>query len=199
MRIGSLSVLLIALLLPVAAAQVPSTEVATTLEIADLPMQVQGLENNATVTVPFTVNYRANGNFLCPQPAAVPITITLSQGATSSFLTATLDTAEGSVAIGAGPHQGASGSVSGSLTIVLTEITANASIPLTLTADAGAVQGCTPGLPAAQATATTYANMTFVPPPPPPPPEIDESPGFELVFLAVAGVAAAVMMRRKRV
>lgn len=196
MRIGILSVLVTILLAsPLAAAQ--DFQVQPSLTINGLPTEVQGLASNATVTVPFSVDYALQGNFLCPQPATVPITISLQSGQ-SPFITASVEPAEATVTITQGPHQNGGGKVDGTLTVVLTEINANASVPMTITATAGGVTSCQPTWGGAEATATTYANVTYEAPPPPTPPPVEESPGFGAVLAVLAVVGVAVALRRRR-
>lgn len=199
MRSVTLSVLVIALFtLPTSSAQAP-TDVTTSLQVTGLPAQLQDLAQNETKTVPFTVEYRVQGGFLCAQPATVPITITMSQGGQAAFLTPSLDTTEGTITIDAGPHQGASGTVTANLLVEVGEIDANASVPIQISAEAGAVSGCQPALPAASAEpVTTFANVTYTPPPEPTPEPPAESPGFETVALALAVAVGASLMRRKR-
>lgn len=192
---ATLMLAFLVLSIPSAAAQNPTA----TLTIAGLPASVDDLASNDTATLPFTVTYAVSDAFVCPPDTAIAISLSLATTGAASFVTGALDATEGTVSLDQGPHpSGASDSASFNLIVSTAQITANASVGFTVTANAGA-SGCVPAASApAAATAGTFVNVTYIPPPTPTPPPVEESPGFELVGALIAAAIVAGVARRKR-
>jgi hypothetical protein len=193
--------ILLALLLalvPLAEAQVPAAPSSTmTVTITGLPAEFSGLASNGTAAAAFSVDVAVT-NIVCPAATTIPVTIEVSASGPPTFFSVVADPTEGTVAVGAGPQPSARGSVPASLVATLKEITANASVPVTVKATAGAPQGCQGTVPlSGSAEATIYANMTAPPPPPAPTPEPAKSPGPGALMGIVAAVGAAAIWRRR--
>lgn len=179
-----------------AAGQVPSSTMTVT--ISGLPAELSGLASNATVRADFTVDVTAT-NLVCPTASSIPVTIEVTAGGAPAFMTVVADPTSGAVTAAAGPHPTVSGNVPSTLIVTLTEVTANASVPITVKATAGPAAGCqgAGSNPTGSAEATVYANVTAPPPPPPPTPEPQESPGPGALMGIVAAVGAAALWRRR--
>lgn len=196
MRVVPFSALvLLVLAVPAAVAQ----EQASSLTINGVPAEIADLDSNVTKDIPFTVEYMIEGT-VCPPPPpgqTATISVTVTPKATASFVTVSLDPATADVTFPMGAANPARQSASFTLKVAVTEVTANASIPIEIKASAS-VPACVPATPApAEAMATTYANLTAPPPPPPPPPPVEESPGPGALMGIVAAAAAAAVLRRK--
>lgn len=187
-------------LVPLAEAQVPAAPASTmTVTLSGLPAQFSGLKSNGTADAPFSVDVAVT-NVVCPTAGSIPVTIEVSAGGAPAFFTVAADPTSGAVAVAAGPQPSASGSVPSKLVATIKEITANASVPVTVKATAGPLANCqgTPGSSlSGSAEATVYANMTAPPPPPAPTPEPQESPGPGALMGIVAAVGAAAVWRRR--
>lgn len=184
-------------LVPAASAQAPTPTMS--IAISGLPAQFSGLVSNATVEAPFKVDVTIN-NVVCPTAGSIPVTLAVTGASPPAFFTVAVDPASGAVAVGAGPHaQPTTGSVDAKLVATLKDITANASVPVKVTATAGAPTGCqgAGAVNGATAEATVFANMTAPPPPPPPTPAPAESPGPGALMGIVAAVFAAAFWRRR--
>ena len=203
MRIKLSVLVMILFTIPLAVAQVPpAPSPMATASINGLPAEVQGLASNTTVDVPFTVDF-SGSNFVCPEGGSGTVTVTAQGQNPASFVTIAVEPAEGTFNLATAPASTHTGSVPFTLKVTVTEITANASIPILVSASVALAAGqapCIPSLPAAPEVApvTTYANITYVPPPVEEPEPPAESPGFELVAVATAVAVGATLMRRKR-
>lgn len=201
MRATFLSVLVaVVVMLPVAAAQDPPTATATAT-INGLPAGITDLASNATKDVAFTVDF-SGSNFVCPQGGTGTVTVSISPSSPPGYMTITLEPTEGTFTLDAAPSTSHSGSVPFTLKVTTTEINANASVKIDVSASVALASGaapCLPSLPASPtvAPATTFANVTFTPPPPPTPEPPAESPGFTS-FAAILGVVAVAIVLRRR-
>lgn len=199
-------------LAPHASAQVPEAPTPIyTVAIMNAAGEFPALAANGTGEVGFDVVLTA-GNMVCSADVVVPVTVTATAAGAPSNFALTLEPAVLNFTIATGPH--GSGTVGGPgggtqpaivRASIAGNITANASVQVTLVANApapaGPPQGCQGAGPAigsaTSAPVVVFANLTATPQPPPPPSPEEDTPALGLVAVAAVAVGVA-LLRRKR-
>lgn len=194
-----------------ASAQVPAPPTPIYMvEIQNAPATFPALAANASAEASFSVLLTL-GNVVCAQQVTIPVTVTATASGAPSFFSVAVDPPILNVTIAQGPHgsppvgDAGTGVVDAVARATITgNITANASVQVTLTAAAPAPPGPPDGCQGAgQISAATsapvvvFANMTAPPAPPTPTPTPEDTPGFGAA-VAVAAVALVAYGRRRR-
>lgn len=210
--LGMLAITVALALVPTALAQVPPPPPTPvyTVAIQNAPAEFTGISSFANATAPVQVVLTI-ANVVCANPVTIPVTLTATATNAPAFFTVIPEPSVINVTIGQGPHgsppvsEPGGGAGDSTLRATIGNITANASVAVTLTANApappGAPDGCQgAGTIAAAASepVTIFANMTAPPPPPEPTPVEEDTPGFGLVAAIGAVGAAAYAARRRR-
>lgn len=178
-----------------------------TLTLSDPPAAFPEMASNATASVALSFGVTLSG-VVC-QAATIPVTVTATAGGAPAFFTVALDPAEPvSVSVPAGAYPGMvgpapgpvfSGTASVNLVATTTQITDNATVPVSVSATAAFPAECTPsGSAASTDTFTIVANLT-APPPPPAPEPVPEEKGFlpgPGAFMGTLAALIAVALRR---
>lgn len=190
----------LALALVLALAQGAQAQQPTmTVTITGLPTDLSGFSSNNTTEAAFTVDVRVQG-VVCAQGGSVAVTISVEAPGAPPFVTVTADPTEGAVAIAQGQYvaAAASGNVPSKVKMEMKEITANATLPVTVKASAAAPTGCQGAgtIAPQEASATFNATITAPPPPPAPPAEPAESPGPGALMGILAAALVAAFRRR---
>lgn len=197
------------LVAPYATAQGPGVPAPTpvyTLVLSGAPAEFTGLTGaNATANAPVRVELRL-GNVVCAEPATIPVTVTATPANPPGYFSLIVEPSVVNVTITQGPHGnepvGSAAAGAGDVVvraIIRGNITTNASVAVTIAASAPApsqCQGAGEVPSAASDPLTVFANMTA-----PPPPPVETAPTEDTPFvglLAVAGVAVAVALGRRR-
>lgn len=202
MRLLAASALLVVLLAPFAAAQVPPPPSTGPIPAAITltgPAQLMGLATNASIPVKVQVAYAATGNVVCPQAGVVRVTVVVEPKGAPAFMQVGPSESSFDVALQQGANQNAAGSGEAAFFVNLTQVTANASVEIVVTATSSQIAQttCPPGIASATAVASVFANVTAPPPPTPPPVGDNDSPGPGAMAGALVAVAAAALLRRK--
>lgn len=205
-----IALLVVLLVAPLAAAQVPGVPTAPTpvhtLVLSGAPAEFTGLTGaNATANAPVHFELRL-GNVVCAEAATIPVTITATPASPPGYFSLVVEPSVVNVTIEQGPHgnepvgTAAAGAGDAVVRAIITgNITSNASVAVTVAASAPAPSECqgAGGIPSATSEPLTiFANMTAPPPPPVEEPPAEDTPFVGL--LAVVGVAVAVALGRRR-
>ena len=199
--------LVLFLLAPIAAAQVPggpgsAPTLGVALKAAGADFGALASNSTASVALEATVTM---ANVVCPQGATMPVTFTVQAKTPTSFLTVAPSPQKVDIVV-AGPQYVATpfvGAARSAANATTTLILTNVSVPIEVIASvAGLPAGCS-GTGTAGAAASPpvviYANMTAPPaaalPEPTPPTRFLPAPTLPL---AIAGIALVAALRRRR-
>lgn len=189
-----------------AAAQAPPPPTPVyTVSIQNAPGAFTGLDQpNATSTAAFQVVLTL-ANVVCgPDPVTIPVTIAATATGAPAFLSVAPEPEIVNFTVSPGPHMAAASPAGGSMdagvrATIAGNITANASVSVTIQASAPAPTGCQGAGTLSGASSepvTIFANLTAPPPPPPPEPTPEDTPFVG--FFAVAAIAVVVALARRR-